>query len=238
MRRFIARRSCVCIIVFLASFALPCDEVFAQTRVRIEDREHKVAVNLYLMRNLEQTIETWKPPSDAPVEMGIWVYTTRKRLKAFKLTAEAYKLDEDVIRAYGDVLELLKEYEEFLKEVVLYNLVGNVARPSQQHIFVSVAEQGVDILNAGAAGATIGGPIGGTIGSVYPGVGTVLGGAIGGATGASLGLLYGVGKTALAEIYGYRDSVAHARIDDAVKTATLQRIDILTRHYASTRKPS
>lgn len=216
------------ILIVTASFAVSLDSAWSQVRAEVDNRDHKIAFNLYLMRNLEQTLETWKPPSDDPIEMGNWVYTTRKRLEALKTTAEAYRLDEDIIRAYGDVLVLLKEYEVFLKEVVLYDLIADVARPAQKHFAFIATGETSDLIRITASAATAGS----IIGTCIPGVGNVVGGVMGIGVGGTVA----VTKTALYAILEYRDKISNEAKDNAVREAKIQYVEILAKHFASTRE--
>ncbi|WP_148595198.1 hypothetical protein [Aquisphaera giovannonii] len=148
-------------------------------------------------------------------------------MKTLKTTAEAYNLDGDVIRAYDEVLVLLKEYEAFLKEVVLYDLVADVARPTQKHFAIIAAGETTDFIGTTASGAGAGG----AIGSFFPGVGTVLGGI----TGAGIGGAAAIGKTALNVILDWRDKVSNEAKDEAVKQAKYQHVEILAKNFAATR---
>jgi len=73
------------------------------TSVRADNLPTKIhydsAANLYLMRNLEHILMTWKPPSADLAELGPWIIVTRNRLRSMKSAAEAYQGDRDIVAA-------------------------------------------------------------------------------------------------------------------------------------------
>ncbi|MFM9961825.1 MAG: tetratricopeptide repeat protein [Planctomycetaceae bacterium] len=220
--------NCLALVVALlglAGIVHPCaDRAFAQERSSAPSEAHKSSVNLYLMRNLEHTFNTWKPPSTPPDELGIWVFVTRNRLNALKTMAESYRLDEDVIRAYGDVLVLLKDYEHFLKDIVYFDLIENIARPEQKG-FLVFASSGTGVVESTFSGAKAGG----AVGTIIPGIGNVVGAFVGGVAGGGASLLRSLDEY-------YNDVDKDERINALVKSSKLRLIDQLRLNVSSTQE--
>lgn len=182
---------------------------------------------LYLMRNLEHTLNNWHAPTDDPRQVGEWVFITRNRLTALRATASAYFPDPELVGAYDTLLAALNDYQRFVEEVVLYDLVGNVARPEQQDFKTATGR----VLGAALDGAETGRNIGMVLGTVtLPGVGTVAGGKLGAAT-------FGVaaGGAAYLECLGERDEAirTNARISDALRSGRLELLNQTYSRFAS-----
>ncbi len=156
--------------------------------------------NLFLIRNIEHTLQTWRGPRTAPEDLQIWLAATRTSLSQLRKTAEFDKLDSRVVSAYGDLISLLDDYEEFLARADLVTFISDVHRaqntpPNSRKLILD--------------GASAGGQVGAIAGSFLGPGGT----ALGGTGGAALGAISGI-RDAL------RDCRDHARVNSKIDQAT------------------
>ena len=153
-------------------------------------KDNKGSEELYLMRNLENTLANWMAPDSNIEELGTWIIATRTRLTKLKIAAEEYEWDKSIINSYRETLELLDEYEKFIANTVLIELIVGVHRKEISWVdYLRII--GGTAISTGIGGAKAGTMIGT---AVFPGVGTIKVGIGGAVAGVLTGIVIGAQK--------------------------------------------
>ena len=100
---------------------------------------------LFLVRNIEHVLRTWRGPETPADELQPWLAATRTSLSQLRKTAEFDKLDDRVVNAYSDLLDLLDDYEEFLARSDLVTFISDLRQNEQPQENEAVSEVVIEL---------------------------------------------------------------------------------------------
>jgi hypothetical protein len=173
------------------------------------ETDSDVDTNLFLLQVLEHTYSTWPAAGADPGFLRTWIALTRVNLTRLKKDAEVDRRDQDIINLYGDAIAVLGEYEHFLTNLGIINVIP-VSGDSLSGIMARSATiaSGVGYTAVLLATAVLAPPL------VYP-------------VAAGAGVVAGAGSAL------YESAARGKPLDDEKKRAIAEMITAANNHYTN-----